>query len=1179
MSVRFLLGPAGSGKTWHCLAALRELERARQSGIYLVPEQFTYSADRELLDGSGLPGLRHVQVLSFSRLGYRLREDAGAPVLPLLPVSVRPMLLRAVMMRMEPEILGPLLALRDRQGLLEELGRFVAEVRAHGAPEFLATVERAFRPTTGREPERAAARRLRALAEVFGEYDRALRDLGRCDPEANLAGIEVLIARDRERVARWTVFVDGFLSWTRREREVLVALALAGTRLEIALCLEPSDGPGDSTDRLPFAPVRRSYERIRAGFEQAGVPVDPPCHFPSGGGASPRYQTSTLGRLERRLYDLGVSASASGDDETTPSASDDVVLRPARSPRAEVQLWARLVDVWLRLDRSPVRPEEIAIIVRDLEPYRSFVREIFPRYRLPVFIDERRGLLAHPRVRLTLDALEVLLSGWRREAVISYLRNPLLAESAAEIDLLEFVSLEYGRDFDAWHAARWEGYALPARARFARAAEEGSGSKRDEEGDNGEDEGEEAVDEEEAEETAPGLFGAAGVAIAGGDSRAATAGTAGDGSAADLRARLFAACDALRSRRLHPLRELEVAWAQGDADGPRMAADLRAFLGQAAGEETVTTEAGDPEWDRLAERELETVLDEAAGLWAGVRVELEEFARTLRQGLASARVGVTPLRLGQVVVAEIQRSRLHGIRRAIVGGLNEGRFPRIVGDDPILPDRDRGLLAAAGIELGPPASARQEEETYLTYIALTRASERIVLTWSRMDEQGAALGPSPLLDEVRRALPGAGREEEAWVVPEMASPESAQTEQELGQRLVTGLAEGETDPILAELWDRVSLVSAVPASIRTAIETARPALEFAPASFLDRELMERVFPEETIVSGVSRLREFAECPFLGFARRLLVLKPRPLAAVTPLETGTLAHAALDRFFREPLPDRPDQIRDRLVSVFDSLEHLDEYRAFRVDEASRYRWDSTRRNLERFLRVETHRMRHSGYRVAAREAAFGPAWGNALELPLPDGGRLVLAGRIDRLDLRDRREGGPRAVVIDYKRSDQKGLPTSLREGLDLQLASYLLVVRDVLGHEVGGGLYLPVLIAPRSEEKLRPEAINPLGITAHGIYLQEEADSIDGGSGIVPGPRSKQALASGAELSELLETGRNYLTQYAAGLRRGLVRPVPLEVRGRGLPCVYCDFGAVCRYRPGVDPIRRKPLEGMGEMP
>jgi len=643
-------------------------------------------------------------------------------------------------------------------------------------------------------------------------------------------------------------------------------------------------------------------------------------------------------------------------------------------------------------------------------------------------------------------------------------------------------------------------------------------------------------------------------------------------------------------------------------------------------------------------------------------VEPSEFARVLRQGLASERVGVVPHKIGQVTAAEIQRSRLFGIRRAIVGGLNDGVFPRAPSDDPLLPQRDRESLLRCGMELGPSAAERQEEEAYLTYIALTRASERLVCTWSRMDEVGAALEPSLLVEEIRRAVPGCV-EEPVALEPEGLPVGSLQTGIELGDRLVLSLAQeldaasraaaegvpegapadaredapegapadaredapeaaaeaarkdapedapenapegapedapvgGREDgarsvavpsdaELLAELYARVCSESpgapaAGPLAVaRARLERARPLLLWVPETELVAEVLERAFPGGAVRTGVSRLLEFARCPFQAFARRLLRLEPKPLAAVTPLETGTLAHAALERFFDAPSAPDPRAIRRRLRDVFAELEQREEFRAFFLDEASRYRWGSTLRNLEQYLRVEMRRLAGSPYAPQGQEVAFGPAWGNEVEIALPGRGVLELSGRIDRLDART--EGQTTyGTVLDYKRSGRTGLPATLERGLDLQLAAYLLFVRDRLGWQPAGGFYAPVLIPPVRAESVRSDEENPLRIKVHGIFRREEGERLDGGTGMLVGERgpSKQALDRDA-LDALLETGRRHLATYAHGLRSGWIAARPLEEKPGVTPCPNCEFAAACRFRERRDPLRRDPHEGMAPL-
>ena len=52
MQIRFLLGPAGSGKTFRCLSEIREILRAEQEGpplVFVAPKQATFQLERRLL--------------------------------------------------------------------------------------------------------------------------------------------------------------------------------------------------------------------------------------------------------------------------------------------------------------------------------------------------------------------------------------------------------------------------------------------------------------------------------------------------------------------------------------------------------------------------------------------------------------------------------------------------------------------------------------------------------------------------------------------------------------------------------------------------------------------------------------------------------------------------------------------------------------------------------------------------------------------------------------------------------------------------------------------------------------------------------------------------------------------------------------------------------------------------
>lgn len=1250
MAVRFILGSAGAGKTRYCLETLRALERAGRPGIFLVPEQWTYGADRELLEDSDLPGLRHVRVLSFRRLAWWLRDLSGHAMPALISEAARPMLLRAVLSRLPERSLGPLAPLKDRQGFLEELGRFVGEVRNHGAAEFVLRVQQEFGPTGGGVQASTATqpgvgRKLRALSAAFEAYDSALRDLGRSDPEEILAGVPPLIAAAGDQLRETKILVDGFLSWTRREREILVALAAQGVPLEITFNCDPVGqgcGPVEPGEppRTHFLPVRRSLEILTRVLERAKVAMVPSLHIAREDGEAaaaaadhatdPATDLATdLVRLERGLYnprpaEHSPASSAGVDGRPTGRVS----LQSASHPRQEVLLWARAIDRWIRSEGDPTRPGEITVILRSLEPYRDLIRRIFPLYGIPFFLDERKSLLAHPRARLLLGACEVLLSSWRRDPVIDFLRNPLLGVAPASVDLLENLSLQYGRDFEEWYGSPWAEYVLPERSRPHHGRPD----------ENGEPESSIDEEEEEAAEFDPcGHEEPDGV-----DPSDLPEGDAAGQRPRTTNDRYVALVDPIRRRLLLPLRSMQLAWhAPSTEQGPGLPGPAAVELLRTLESEITSPEDGripvDPIWDGQVEQAIDQLLDELAGLWGDVPVSLEEFARTFRQGLGGLRIGVTPLRLDQVVIAEVQRSRLSGIRRAVVGGLVDGAFPRTIGEDSILNEQDRAALASLDLPLGPTAAQRQEEEIYLFYVALTRASDELLLTWSRMDAEGRSQSPSLLLEEVKRALPGLDQAAPA-MDPENLPVQEIQTAGELGARMVAEVAswleappgeEPDPDPVLTGLYNlahpgpsaeqpnerikeavaepheepakdasarQLSLFSGETGSappsdlkpsslvtlrtVRDQFDRSRAALLYHTDAYIEDSLLQWVFPPGDIASSVSRLREFADCPFLSFARRRLKLVPRPRAEVSPLETGNLAHAALERFFEHPAGPDFGAIDTRLGEIFRDLRDRPEFEAFQVDLASRYRWSSTLRSLSRFLRLEMQRLGHSPFRIKEREKVFGPHLGSAVTIPLPDGANLLLLGRIDRLDLREGPDG-KHGLVLDYKSRPPASVPLNVERGLDLQLAAYLLFVQDVLGWMPAGGLYVPVLPSPVQEEKLKAESRNPLNLKVSGIFLREEREAIDSGTEMLVGVRQNvtQAVAGPEEMRKLLDRTRGWLRSYAATMRGGWIEAAPLEAdRGR-LACNHCDFSAVCRFQLGHDALRREPGERMVDPP
>ena len=100
MQARFLLGPAGAGKTFRCLEEIRQALLTEPQGpplILLAPKQATFQLERQLLADSALPGYTRLHILSFERLAEFVLDRLHQPPPPLLSDEGRTMVLHALL--------------------------------------------------------------------------------------------------------------------------------------------------------------------------------------------------------------------------------------------------------------------------------------------------------------------------------------------------------------------------------------------------------------------------------------------------------------------------------------------------------------------------------------------------------------------------------------------------------------------------------------------------------------------------------------------------------------------------------------------------------------------------------------------------------------------------------------------------------------------------------------------------------------------------------------------------------------------------------------------------------------------------------------------------------------------------------------------------------------------------
>jgi ATP-dependent helicase/DNAse subunit B len=478
-------------------------------------------------------------------------------------------------------------------------------------------------------------------------------------------------------------------------------------------------------------------------------------------------------------------------------------------------------------------------------------------------------------------------------------------------------------------------------------------------------------------------------------------------------------------------------------------------------------------------RELSAVV--AAG--SGPTLDRHRIHATLAE--LRVRVGENP-QPDRVQVASPEGIRARRFEAVFVCGLQEDEFPLGASPEPFLPDEDRRAIAAAsGLRL-PLREDRLERERYLFYVCASRAERLLVLSSRYCDEEGDPESPSFFVEDVRdlfEELPERRRSLSAvsW------APEEA--------------------PTAAE-WERAMAARgarAVPAGPRPL--TAEPVL---------RELAAR----EAISAGA--LERFADCPVKWFVEDFLrpgALEPDPEAMVR----GAFAHSVLQRTYsrlRDEMGDRRVTPGNLAAAERIALEELEAGGPDFPVSPQRTRVRAAVRRLEfdllRYLRHEAHR--DGLFQPEHLELEFGTAI---------DG--VSVRGRIDRVDTWD-----GHALVLDYKsgKSADAYKAASWERENRFQAALYMLAVRELLGLEPAGGVYVPLGGTKRQ----------PRGMVAAAV---EEV-----GTGF-----SRNDRLGPEEFEAKLAWARERIADTAARMERGELRCTPESCAWNG----GCSHPSICR--------------------
>ena len=569
------------------------------------------------------------------------------------------------------------------------------------------------------------------------------------------------------------------------------------------------------------------------------------------------------------------------------------------------------------------------------------------------------------------------------------------------------------------------------------------------------------------------------------------------------------------------------------------------------------------------------LLDQLHALLGEKRAAMKDIARFVESGLTGAAISSLPPQPDTVMLGEAGHLMTGQIDALILCGMQDG----VLGSSmpSLITEVERRTLSDAmqrAIGLTQQETAALRQSDFYRTLALPR--ERLLITFSQSGQDGAALRPSGLIEDLKGLFPAlvvtggvtADGRGEPPLSPQMALDG-------LAVRL-RAMAEGETDS-LDESWTEALRWLWQSPAWHDKLQQMLRRLEPSLPDRLPLEIARRIFTQDKV--SISRLERFAACPYQHFVDYGLKPVQREAFTFEAADAGDFYHAALQGFATAALnhPDWPDLPEEEVDRLMDGV--LAPLTAEWADgplgdtPAQRLQGRKYARTARRAAWLFTQHAQRSRFTTVGEEVVFGEEGGlPPVVLTLQDGRRIALRGKIDRID-RWQGDKGVYLRVIDYKSSKRDVEPARLWYGLQLQLMLYLQAAADGLGGEAAGAFYFTVkdpLVdaqdAKEAAEKAIAKQLRLEGVVLADVDVVNAMDT-EGGFSLGPVFTQKGSVAAHAaayspeEMQALLNHTRQTAANLADGIRAGDVSVSPAETTDWSA-CQWCEYAAVC----GVDP-------------
>lgn len=429
MGLRFIYGKSGTGKSTYCFNEIKTNINKNKKIYIITPEQFSYSAEKRLLEVLDTGASINAEVISFNRIANRVFTEVGGLNDILISKSAKVMLIYSILEKEKKNLKYLGLSKDNIDLVLKE----ITELKKHNI-----TTEKLTEGIETIENVKLKGK-LHDINEIYKIYENNMKE--------KFIDEEDVLTKLYKKLPESTMFddavvyIDEFTGFTKQEYNIFTEILKVAKQVNITICTDNlAIDTEKETDIFYF---NKQFIKLLTNCAQN---VDKKIEKPVFLNQRYRFKNAELLHLEENIY---------GNYYTKyNSKNENIKLFIANTSYTEIEHIAQEIN---RLTREEnYNYSDIAVITKNIDDNRNIAKAIFSKYNIPIFIDEKSEITENIAIKYVLSILKIFSSNWSTEAVFDYIKSGFIDISEENIYKLENYTKKLGINRSKWYKKEWQ---------------------------------------------------------------------------------------------------------------------------------------------------------------------------------------------------------------------------------------------------------------------------------------------------------------------------------------------------------------------------------------------------------------------------------------------------------------------------------------------------------------------------------------------------------------------------------------------------------------------------------------------------------------------------------------------------------------------------------------------------